>query len=705
MTFNKVLSNSTLAAMILALSACSGSDGAQGSPGPPGPPAPPPTVDINDAVEINAAINSARISGQPVVTFTLADGNGIAVTGLPASSISFKLAQLRPGTDGNASAWQSYINQLEQPGAGPGTEAKVQATTENGANGALTDNNDGTYSYSFAVDVTTVTDPIVVDYIGTLTHRVSFEIRGFAPVRNPAFDIRPSDSATSGIFTREIANIDNCNACHDNLALHGGARFEMQECVLCHNPGSGDANSGNTVDMKVMTHKIHRGMDLPSVIGGEDYCIYGFRDSLHCYGDVVYPQSIRNCVGCHDGADPETPDAANWYEQPTVEACGACHDDVNFVTGENHGPGIPADNTQCISCHATNPNSGIEVRNAHRMLTVEQRDEYLFNILAIDFQGAGSTPTATFSITNPQNGNTPYDLANDPVMTASLLRFRVAWSTLDYSNAGNGASNAQPPQTEVFANGVLQATDNGDFTYSIGLTPVAAGVSGSGIITLEGRIAGNDGDVEVQATFDYIGITDDPANPVARRVAVDMQRCNDCHSFLSFHGGARNNLIENCQVCHNADAARGGSPSRGPMDMKHFVHRKHAVDDIRYPQRVSNCTACHVDGGFYPVATDSGVLASSFDRGAVSTDPTDNTRTSANSAACGVCHSSASAQAHFTQNGGSFDACQETDGTLRERLDFCGPGGNKTGANVAESCTVCHAEGRTSDVATVHSID
>ena len=54
-------------------------------------------------------------------------------------------------------------------------------------------------------------------------------------------------------ISREIAATETCNACHDNLAIHGGARFEMQECVTCHNPGSADANSGNTVDMSVMT--------------------------------------------------------------------------------------------------------------------------------------------------------------------------------------------------------------------------------------------------------------------------------------------------------------------------------------------------------------------------------------------------------------------------------------------------------------------
>ena len=144
------------------------------------------------------------------------------------------------------------------------------------------------------------------------------------------------------------------------------------------------------------------------------------------------------------------------------------------------------------------------------------------------------------------------------------------------------------------------------------------------------------------------------------------------------------------------------------MDMKHFLHRKHAVDiDVRYPQRTSNCIACHTDDGFYPVASDSGVLATSTNRGTETTDPTDNNRIAPNSSACGVCHTSADAQVHIVQNGGSFDACQESDGSLRERVptSTCGPGGDKTGALVVESCGVCHGPGRNADVANAHRLE
>ena len=677
---------------LLVLTAC-GDDGSDGDPGKPA------GVDISNAGELNGTINRVRISSPPVVDFSLSDGNGNPVKNLPASAVSFKIAKLIPGTNGNASAWQSYINEIEDPGVGPGTESKVQATTENGSAGTFVDNDDGSYTYTFALDVTNVVDPVPVSYQPGLTHRVSLEVRGYAALPNPVYDFRPSDDATTGLFTREIAKTGTCNVCHENLSLHGGARFEMQDCVTCHNPGSADANSGNTVDMTVMTHKIHYGEDLPSVGMGTDYCIYGFNDRIHCYGDVAHPQDIRNCVNCHDADDTDTPDASNWYTQPTAEACGACHDDVNFETGANHR-GIPADNTQCVTCHASNPNSSIEVRQAHRILEVEGAAAYSFNIISITYDGFTMTPRVRFSVTDPTNGDAPYDLATDPELKASPLAFYVAWNTVDYSNAGSGNNNAGPKRTDVYSGGVLQATDNMDFTYSMDLGTVAAGVTGSGVVTFEGQVVRASGNLPVTTAHRYFTITGDPLNPTPRRSSVDIERCNDCHELTRFHD-TRNNSIESCQVCHHADAARGGT--RGPMDMKHFLHRRHAVDtDVRYPQRIENCKACHTDDGFYPVSAFSGVLATSTDRGSDPLVPRNNTRKSPNSAVCEVCHTGNEAQLHMEQNGGSLDACQDENGVITEKVTNCDV---HSGAVLQETCVTCHGAGRISDVATAHDLD
>jgi cytochrome c553 len=85
-------------------------------------------------------------------------------------------------------------------------------------------------------------------------------------------------------------------------------------------------------------------------------------------------------------------------------------------------------------------------------------------------------------------------------------------------------------------------------------------------------------------------------------------------------------------------------------------------------------------------------------------DPTNNNRYSPNSAACVVCHEGG--RGHMEGRGGSFDACQESDGTLRPRVDTCGPGGDKSGNLITEGgCVNCHGPGGQSDVAEKHRLN
>jgi OmcA/MtrC family decaheme c-type cytochrome len=423
----------------------------------------------------------------------------------------------------------------------------------------------------------------------------------------------------------------------------------------------------------------------------------------HCYDDVVHPQDIRACSNCHDASDPATPDAANWYALPTGEACGSCHDDVDFASGDNHADGIAADNTECASCHASDAASPIEVRQAHRMLARERAARYRFDLLGVTTPGAGAAPAATFAISDPLDDDRRYDLSSDADLAASRLRLSISWPTRDYSNAGNGQSNSQPEASSIYVNGLLAARANGDLSYDLDLGTVPADVTGSGVVVMEGAVASDLGNLGVQNAHRYFAITDAATSPAPRRVSVEMSRCNDCHDSLSFHGGRNTDSIEACQSCHNANAARGGSPSRGPMDMKHFLHRLHALDPIRYPRPVSDCQACHTAGGLYPADTESAVLPTSTDRGADPLDPFDNGRVTANASTCGVCHDGPDARVHMVQNGASFDACLGPDGTVYARVDVCGAGGS-LGEVLNESCAVCHGPGRIADAAAMHGL-
>ena len=373
-----------LSALLLStlLAACSGSTGpagpagatgATGATGPQGAGAGVAALSVTTATAITGTVTSVTISGPPVVKFKLADENGVPLKGLPAADLGWGIAQLVPGQNGMSSQWNSYVYTTVTPtGCPTGVAAcdstpRTQATVESAATGTLVDNGDGTYQYTFKKDITK--DPSVV-YSASLTHRVAFEIRGLAQANNGSYTFQPSTGSTTGIFSREIVDTATCNTCHTMLSEHGGARVEAQYCVMCHNPGTTDPYSGNSLDMKVMVHKIHSGNSLPSIQTasgtnttpalGSGYWIVGYRESLNNYNTVVFPQDARECTTCHNQTHTNLTQAANYTTVPTMEACGACHDNVNFATGANHSSNIVANDTQCLTCHgpASNLDNG-----------------------------------------------------------------------------------------------------------------------------------------------------------------------------------------------------------------------------------------------------------------------------------------------------------------------------------------------------------
>lgn len=709
---------------------CSGDDGRpgpQGDPGPVGPEGPPGTSVpgvSGEAKTLDARITNMSISDATVVNFSVRNEHDVPFVGLSAGNVRFTLAKLIPAANGHSSRWQSYINRRETAGSvGPGTQDTIQATAER--NGTFVSHGDGSYSYTFASDIRAITTPLAVSYEPELTHRVALQISGGdIPVANADFTWRPGDGSTSGITGRDIVSTASCNECHGKLAIHGGGRTEVKYCVTCHNPGSVDANSGNTVDFTVMVHKIHRGEQLPSVQAGGEYAIWGFRDSKHDYSHVTYPQDIRNCSKCHNDADADTPQAAQWQTRPTREACGACHDDVNFATGQGHSAAnFVAENHECSICHSDGGFVG-SVARSHQIPEQLAAQRFTYNLLEIRNTAPGEFPEVRFSVTDPENNAAPYDLKADPAFTnlanrASRLFVQIGWSTTDVHNSGSGAAPGLP----VSINALTASTDNGDGSYTV-TSPVAvpANAGGSGIVALEGHPAADfDGDgvysdrVPVKNAVDFFAITDTTATP--RRAVVDMAKCNDCHGNLSLHGNNRTGEAQVCAICHNANATdinrRPGDPTttadgkkEESIDFKTMIHaihsagmrqdgvvlygfgnREHDFGDVVYPGVLENCTACHVNDS-YTLPLASGVLGSTIDTAASRSDPADDLNITPSAAACASCHDGDLARSHMEQNGASF-------ATPQSMID---------NGSFIETCAICHGPGRSADVSTAHGL-
>lgn len=746
-----------LAGLLGLLVACGGGGGGNSAPGVnPGPPSPnepvppppiPPTPSPNpysEAQVLNAFISNATINAdhQPFIEFQLSDGNNVAITDLTASDVRFVIAKLQDSPLGSMTGtWQSYLNTIAAPAAGTGTEDELQAGAESGSMGELRNLGDGKYSYQFLASLTNLPQEILdqaaaqgldLGYDPNLTHRVAIQFDNAPGKANPSRDWVPASGATSGIHAMDIAATANCNRCHDPLAFHGGGRVEVQYCVACHNAGTVDPDSTNTLDMKVLIHKIHRGSNLPSVQAGIPYVIYGRNNEPHDYSHVNFPQDIRNCVNCHvgsaTGADldyalTETSQGDNWSLYATQAACGSCHDDVDF---SRHAGG-QADDSNCDSCHSTGGVAG-SIADSHRILTVEASAKFEAQILAVNSSMQGEKPVVSFKITNPQTGD-DYDIKTDPVFTGASVSVRTAWNTTDYTNTGNGANNTN----SVSVNALTQSVANGDGSFNVTL-PVAIPdgslrpfipATGSGGAVIEGRLSmvleqgAPAAQVPLTNVHSFFSIDEPDGEAVPRRTSVELANCQSCHQDLVLHGNNRSNDIDSCVTCHNprnTDLARRATANPPPtdgkseesIDFKTMIHGIHAAgmresplqvvgfggtvyvfdeEEVQYPGNLANCVACHTESG-YTLPLQSGVLATTINTGADLQSPVDDTVVTPITAVCSSCHDGTEAVSHMTLQGGNFS-------TTQAAID---------NGTVVETCNVCHAPGKIADVSSVHDI-
>ncbi len=103
----------------------------------------------------------------------------------------------------------------------------------------------------------------------------------------------------------------------------------------------------------MLIHEIHMGATAPNAQAGNPFTIYGFNGPSelgrrHLPGQQ-FDNDPRNCQKCHDQNSGAA--QANAYLTPNRVACGGCHDNVNFATGQNHVNLPQLDDNQCSNCH------------------------------------------------------------------------------------------------------------------------------------------------------------------------------------------------------------------------------------------------------------------------------------------------------------------------------------------------------------------
>jgi OmcA/MtrC family decaheme c-type cytochrome len=604
-------------------------------------------------------ITQAQIAsdGTIVATFKITDPQGLpldlnGVTTPGAVKVGMTLATIY--NDGVSEQYTNHVTQtVTDPTSG---NTGTQGTLDNG--GTFRQIGTGLYTYTFNTKVSGF-DPTATHSVGGQAERDLTQFGLGMQGIDDVYTWVPNGSPVTTV--RDVVGTPACNQCHNPLAMHGGARQKVAYCILCHNPQSSDPISGNSLDMAVMIHKIHRGPNLPSVQAGGKYQLGNYKGALRDFSATTFPRDIRECTTCHQQASQ----AQQYNTCPHDTACGSCHDNVNFRSGQNHPGGPQIDNSQCTNCHI--PQGELEfdasVIGAH---TIPARSKQLpgmnFEILNVDNTTAGSSPRVTFSIK---------DDSGKPIAPSSLdhIALVLAGPTTDYAQATTEDVSKATGATQYAYTFTYKIPKNATGTWTIGIEGTKTYTLNPGTVL---EMKQNQGGVNKVVSFPVDG------SPFgARRTVVLLDNCNSCHSNLSVHGGNRNQ-IEMCVLCHNPTATdsavrpAANNPAQA-IDFRTMVHKIHTgtaltsnytvfgyrgsvnnFNGVTFPGDRRDCEKCHVNGS-EQLPLPANLLSVITPRDYITiTPPT--------TAACLGCHTDKSTASHALSN---------ISGALGESCDVC----------------------------------
>ncbi|UCF32499.1 MAG: SMP-30/gluconolactonase/LRE family protein [Phycisphaerales bacterium] len=149
------------------------------------------------------------------------------------------------------------------------------------------------------------------------------------PVISDQFDV-PFGAADPLVPYGGTVTTEMCNACHGTLAFHGNQREGVLTCLACHTAGTQDGGTYESVDLRIMVHKIHNAQNLDVVQQGGAYELYGhsgLTDFSHMLISSM-PGEAAECHECHVNDDWKSPPLrANM--RTWMVACTSCHDSAD----------------------------------------------------------------------------------------------------------------------------------------------------------------------------------------------------------------------------------------------------------------------------------------------------------------------------------------------------------------------------------------
>ncbi|MBI4819643.1 MAG: OmcA/MtrC family decaheme c-type cytochrome [Deltaproteobacteria bacterium] len=631
-----------------------GPAGPQGSEGPGGPRGPagiPPEVGPGPGLSLS--IRRAAVDGAGLMSLEVEIKNDVGelLDAVELDRLSANVAAIEGTTDNsNLDHWKAYVL---CPAAAP-FEATMQPCVESIlSSGVLVSSasevSPGVVSFQFITTAPAGFDPAA-------THRFRVEGRRIhegATVRAEArLDIVPNGGA---VTSREVVLLSNCLSCHTSLNAHGGARNDVQGCVTCHTPELVDPDTGENLELLVLVHKIHRGRDLPSNVGGDPFRVIGFRGTVRDYSTVGFPRDLRGCGACHGGANGD-----RYANKPGPVSCTSCHDRTWFgpvaslpAGWRAHTGGAIQIAAVCRGCHP--PEGGFAgVIDKHRLPTdLPGAPTFALSINSVAAQ-AGSVPVIEFHMADRAGAAL--------TSSASVGRLAVTFAapTSNYAFATTVVAKG------TGSRGQFVSLGSGDWRYTLP-DPIPGDAAGTWAFGLEGyrEAPQPDGSVYRHGAKNPIAFAElSGATPVERRKVVRQEACDGCHGELAAHGNLRTGEAQYCVTCHNStatDVARRpiGQGAPESVDFRVLIHRIHAgaqlpsvkaggryvvygfgaaaydFSEVRFPKKIDYCQSCHLEESYFEP---SAAVCTSCHDGTATKAHAELETTPSGAEACAVCH-------------------------------------------------------------------
>ena len=329
----------------------------------------------------------------PGVTFNLVDGNGSAVDISNVTSVNMVISgpvgnyQKIIPTDWTAGSTASIFSGgtgkggVPNSGTGPFTYSSTEAIP---ANYPVPSNDSAAFDYANGWGelggrplVNGSYTIMVYAYrqftVNSTTYRES-SLPGI-------FAIRIGSSGSPGFYPGFVTDA-KCNGCHGNLRFHGNTRRGVMACVTCHVAGAEDranvvagqtqAPEADTIDWKVMIHKIHNARELNVVKDGGKLDIVGYSfgqpantGSVNDFSTGILPTmpgEAKHCAACHATDAWKTP-----VERTDVNiwkvACLSCHDSTAAATHAALNT-LAVGQEACATCHGDGAEFSVEKEHA-----------------------------------------------------------------------------------------------------------------------------------------------------------------------------------------------------------------------------------------------------------------------------------------------------------------------------------------------------